>query len=51
MNIKYNYTSNEIKAYLNDIEIFRISDISFMNSEIGLMSSDNGTIFTQLLLE
>ena len=51
MNIKYNYNSNVIMTLLNDIEIFKISDISFKNSEIGFMSSDNGTTFTQLLLE
>ena len=51
MNIKYNLSSNEIKTYVNDIEIFTIIDKSFINSEIGFMSSDNGTIFIQLLLE
>ena len=51
MNIKYNLSSNEIKTFVNDVEIFIIADKSFINSEIGFMSSDNGTIFTQLLLE
>ena len=51
MNIKYNLSSNEIKTFVNDVEIFIITDKSFINSEIGFMSSDNGTIFTQLLLE
>ena len=51
MNIKYNFSSNEIKTYVNEIEIFKINHKSFLNSEIGFMSSNNGTIFTQLLLE
>jgi len=51
MNIKYNFSSNEIITYVNEIEIFKINHKSFLNSEIGLMSSNNGTIFTQLLLE
>ena len=51
MNIKYNLSSNEITTYVNEIETFKIIHKSFLNSEIGLMSSDNGTIFTQLLLE
>ena len=51
MNIKYNFFSNEIATYVNEIEIFKINNKSFLNSEIGFMSSNNGTIFTQLLLE
>ena len=51
MNIKYNFSSNEITTYVNEIEIFKINHKSFLNSEIGFMSSNNGTIFTQLLLE
>ena len=51
MNIKYNFSSNEITTYVNEIETFKITHKSLLNSEIGLMSSDNGTIFTQLLLE
>ena len=51
MNIKYNFSSNEIITYVNEIEIFKINHKSFLNSEIGFMSSNNGTIFTQLLLE
>ena len=49
INIKYNLNINEIKTFLNEIEIFKISDQSIMNSKIGFISSDNGTIFTQLL--
>ena len=51
MNIKYNYTSNEIKVGLNGVEIFKISNIFFKNTKIGFISSENGTIFTQLLKE
>ena len=51
MNIKYNFSSNEIITYVNEIEIFKINHKSFLNSEIGFISSNNGTIFTQLLLE
>ena len=51
MNIKYNFSSSEITTYVNEIEIFKITHISFLNSKIGLMSSNNGTIFTQLLLD
>ena len=51
MNIKYNFFSNEIITYVNELQIFKFSDAYFMNSEIGFMSSDNGTIFTQLLSE
>ena len=51
MNIKYNFFSNEIATYVNEIEIFKINHECFLNSEIGFMSSNNGTIFTQLLLE
>ena len=51
MSINYNCSSNEIKTYVNEKEIYKITDESFKNSEIGFMSSDNGTIFTQLLLE
>ena len=50
MNIKYNFSSNEITTYVNEKEIYKITHESFMNSQIGFMSSDNGTIFTQLLL-
>ena len=51
MNIKYNISSNEITTYVNEIEIFKIAHKSFINSKIGFTSSNNGTIFTQLLLE
>ena len=49
--LKYNYLSKSITTYVNEVEIFQIYDESFVNSGIGLMSSNNGTIFTQLLLE
>jgi len=51
MKIKYNISSSEITTYVNEIEIFKITSKLFLNSKIGFMSSDNGTIFTQLLLE
>lgn len=51
MNIKYNSSSNEIITYINQAEIFKIVDESLENSEIGFISSDIGTIFTQFLLE
>ena len=51
MSLKYNSLSKLIITYINDVEIFKIYDESFENSGIGFMSSDNGTIFTQLLLE
>jgi len=51
MNIKYNFSSNEVKTYINEIEIFKLSDNSLIYSKIGFFSSDNGTIFTQLLTE
>ena len=51
MNIKYNSSLNEIITYVNEIEIFKLSDKSFINSQVGFFSSDNGTIFTQLLTE
>lgn len=51
LNIKYNLSLNEVITYANEIEIFKITDNSFINSKIGFLSSDNGTIFTQLLLE
>ena len=49
MNIKYNFSSNEIITFIDEKEIFKIQDDSFLNSYIGLLSSGNGTIFTQLL--
>lgn len=49
MNIKYNLSSNEIFLYINEKEIFNIRDESFIGSNIGLVSSGNGTIFSQLL--
>ena len=49
MKIKYNLSSNEIITYVNEIEIFKFNDKPFLNSNIGLFSSDNGTIFTQFL--
>ena len=51
MNIRYNSFSKEIITSLNDQEIFKITDNIFENSKIGLISSGNGTIFTQLLIE
>ena len=51
MSISYNSFSNELIASLNDKEVFKISDKFYMNSEIGFVSSENGTIFTQLLIE
>jgi hypothetical protein len=51
MNIRYISFSNEIIAGLNDQEIFKMSNKSFENSKIGFISSGNGTIFTQLLIE
>ncbi len=51
MSIKYNYFSNILIMNINDAEIFRITDKSFVDSKIGLLSLGNGTIFTQLLLE
>ena len=51
MNIKYNLSSNEVMTYVNEIEIFKLSDNTLINSKIGFFSSDNGTIFTQLLTE
>ena len=51
MSISYNSFSNELIASLNDKEVFKISDKFYMNSEIGFVSSENGTIFTQLIIE
>ena len=51
MSIKYDNSNNEIKAYINKKEIFKISDKSFKYSEIGFMNFNNGTIFTDLLSE
>lgn len=51
MNIKYDSFSREIILGLNDQEIFKITDEYFENSKIGFISSENGTIFTQLLIE
>ena len=51
MNIRYNSFSNELITSLNDQEIFKITDKIFENSKIGFISSGNGTIFTQLLIE
>ena len=51
MNIKYDLSSNEIITYVNELQIFKIADLNFINSQIGFMSSNKGTIFTQLLSE
>ena len=51
MSIKYNYSSNEITAYINEIDVFKISNKYFLNSFVGFISSNNGTIFTQLMPE
>ena len=51
MNILFNISTTEIIAYLNEIEIFKIKDDSFKNSNIGLFSSGKGTIFTQFLIK
>ena len=51
MSLKYNCLSKLITAYINEVKIFQIYDESLVNSEIGFMSSDNGTIFTQFLSE
>ena len=50
-NIKYNSSAKEIVIFINGNKIFKICDELFLNSGIGFVSSDNGTIFTQLLLE
>ena len=51
LSIRYNFSSNVITTYVNGIENFKIIDFNFVNSKIGLLSSDNGTIFTQILPE
>ena len=51
INLKYDCLLKLITVYVNEVEIFQIYDDSFENSGIGFMSSDNGTIFTQFLLE
>ena len=51
MSINYDFLSNEIKGNVNEKEIFKISDKSIINSTIGFLSLDNGTIFTQILSE
>ena len=51
MNLRFNDFSTEITAFINQIEVFKISDKILLDSQIGFISSDNGTIFTQLLFE
>ena len=51
MSIIYNASTNEIKLSINEIEIFKLFSKTFENSKIGFFSLDNGTIFTQLLIE
>ena len=51
MNIRFNFTCAKIKFYINEVEIYQLSDNSFFNSKIGLLSSYSGSIFTQLLSE
>ena len=51
VSLKYNCSSTELTIFINEKEIFKIRDKSLINSEIGILSSENGTLFTQLLLE
>ena len=51
MSIKYNYSTNEITTYINEIDVFKISNKNFLNSVVGFISSNYGTIFTQFLSE
>ena len=51
MNLKYNYSTSEIIAFINDIEIFKLVDKIFLQKGVGFISTDKGTIFTQILLE
>ena len=50
LNIKYDINSNEIKINVDEKEVFHIKDKSLINSKFGLFSSDNGTVFSQILL-
>jgi hypothetical protein len=51
LNIKYNSFLSEIITYINEIEIFKITDKYFNYSSFGFFSEFNGTIFTQILSE
>ena len=51
MSIKYNYSTNEIAAYINELDVFKITNKYFLNSFVGFLSSNCGTIFTQLMSE
>ena len=51
MGIKFNYSSNEVTTYLNEREIFKISDKFILYSFVGFLSSNYRTVFTQFLLE
>ena len=51
LNINYNFQSNEIIIYIDENEIFKFVDESLLNSKIGFFSSNNGTIFTQLIVK
>ena len=50
LNINYNFQSNEIKINVDGKEIFKFIDESLLNSKIGFFSSNNGTIFSQLIV-
>ena len=49
--INYNFQSNEIKINVDGKEIFKFIDKSLLNSKIGFFSSNNGTIFSQLIVK
>ena len=49
MNITFNLSSNLIILFVEYKEIYKFIDESITKSKIGIFSSNNGTIFTQLL--
>ena len=51
ISIKYNYSTNEIATFINEINVFKISNKYFSNSVVGFLSSNYGTVFTQFISE
>ena len=49
--IKFDFFSYEIKISVNEKEIFKLKDKSLIDSKIGFFSSNNGTVFSQLLIK